>query len=430
MTPRLVRIAIGVAFVTAAACHGSHALPDGANAADGAGDGANADAPLVGPHPFGSHGGYTTVGVIFPSNHSQAALDAATAAFYDAWKAKYLVAGCAAGQYRIKTTPATAVFTVSEGHGYGMLIAAIMFGHDPDAHAIFDGLYRYYDGHRSQNDSGLMAWAQDAACANTMGADSATDGDLDIAYALLLADRQWGSAGAIDYAAAARRIVTSILASDVHPAGSILVGDWAGAADSHYTGTRPSDFMTSHFRRFAQIAPRASVVVKHTYALVDYLQTHASTTTGLLPDFVVNATGAAPAPAPANWLEGADDPNYAYNACRVPWRIATDYLMTGEPRARVAVRRIDSWIRTKTADNPAKIVDGYKLDGTATGTTAELAFVAPFAVGAMIEPATGTNQAWLNGLWDAMAARATNEYYGDSLKLLAMIVASGNWWLP
>ena len=30
------------------------------------------------------------------------------------------------------------------------------------------------------------------------GTDSAFDGDCDIAYALLLADAQWGSAGAID----------------------------------------------------------------------------------------------------------------------------------------------------------------------------------------------------------------------------------------
>src|SRR5580765_6750681 len=94
------------------------------------------DTALAVAHPFGTHGGYVTTGVIFPSNHTQAELDAATTAYYDVWKAKYLVPGCAAGQYRIVSTPATTAYTVSEGHGYGMLIAAIMDGHDPDAHAI------------------------------------------------------------------------------------------------------------------------------------------------------------------------------------------------------------------------------------------------------------------------------------------------------
>ena len=42
-----------------------------------------------------------------------------------------------------------------------------------------------------------MAWAQNQSCQNVSGPDSATDGDLDIAYALLLADRQWAINGAI-----------------------------------------------------------------------------------------------------------------------------------------------------------------------------------------------------------------------------------------
>jgi endo-1,4-beta-D-glucanase Y len=405
-----------LAITALAACSAPHsAAPDAPAAVD--------DAALPAPRLFGTHGGYATTGVLLPS---RADLDAATAAYYDTWKATYLVPGCAPGQYRVKTSPATDTYTVSEGHGYGMLIAAIIEGHDPDAHTIFDGLYAYFDAHRSQNDSGLMAWAQDQACANVQGADSATDGDLDIAYALLLADRQWGSTGAIDYASEARRTIASILASDVHPANSILVGDWASSTNSHYTGTRPSDFMTDHFRAFAHVAPRGLDVVDHTYALVDHLQTTYAMKTGLVPDFVIDATGSAPQPAPASWLEGADDGHYSYNACRVPWRLATDYLISGEPRARTAVVRIATWIRAKTGGDPAKIRDGYQLDGTTIGSSPELSFLAPFAVGAML----GGDQAWLDALWDALAARPVNEYYGDTIKLLAMIVLSGNWWAP
>jgi endo-1,4-beta-D-glucanase Y len=428
--------------ITLAACGGSSSSPTdaapgaadahvGPDAAPGPDAGPTPDGG-VGPHPFGTHGGYVTTGVIFPANHDQAALDAATAAFYDAWKQRYLVAGCVSGEYRVKSAPDTADFTVSEAHGYGMLIAVIMDGHDPDAHAIFDGLYHYYAGHPSAANPPLMAWAQNQACANVDGPDSATDGDLDIAYALLLADREWGSAGAVDYHTAATALIAAILAAEIHPANSILVGDWATAGDAHRDGTRPSDFMTGHLRAYgaATGTARWTTVLDHTYALVDYLQVHAAPTTGLLPDFAIGAAGATPSPAPANWLEGADDGRYAYNACRVPWRLAADFLMNGDARAQVAVRKIEAWARTRTADKPTALRDGYALDGTVTGSSAELAFVAPIAVGAMIQPATGSNQAWLDALWDEVAQRAPGQYYGDSIKLLAMITMSGNWWTP
>ena len=376
-------------------------------------------------HPFGTHTPYAP-GTQLP-DRPQADLDAATVTAYTAWKAAYLVPGCKPGEYRVKTMPATTEFTVSEGHGYGMLVAAILAGQDPDARAIFDGLYAYYAAHPSTAHPALMAWAQDAACADVEGADSATDGDFDIAYALLLADRQWGSAGAIDYATAAHAMITAMLAAEIHPAGSILVGDWVGASDSHYTGTRPSDFMTGHFRVFAAADARWTAVADHTYALTAYLQAHSAPATGLLPDFAIGATGAAPTPAPGNWLEGADDGHYSYNACRVPWRLGLDAIVNGEPRARTAVGAIETWLRASTAGKPTAIVDGYKLDGTKLGTAAELAFVAPAMVGAMLDV---TDRAWLTALWDEVAARAIGEYYGDSLKLLAMIAASDNWWAP
>ena len=397
-------------------------------AAGDAGGGADAAGGGLG-HPFGLHGGYAP-GVLAPPGHSQADLDRASASFYDGWKTRYLKPGCSAGQYLVKSSPSTSAYTVSEGHGYGMLIAVLMAGHDPDARKIFDGLYAYYDAHRDSHD--LMAWRQDAACQNVMRPDSATDGDLDIAYSLLLAHRQWGSGGAIDYRTQAGRVIAAILAFDVHPQSSLLVGDWAGAGDTHYTGTRPSDFATSHFRSFAAATgvTRWNDVAAKAYALVAYLQDHFAAATGLLPDFAVDASGTTPSPAPPSWLEDTTDGEYAWNACRVPWRLATDYLVSGDVRAQAAVRRMNASIRSATGDDPTRIRDGYELGGQSIGSAPELAFVAPFAVSAMVEPASGTNGPWLGKLWDHVAAQGPSDYYGDTLKLLCMLVMSGNWWAP
>ncbi|HEY0707663.1 MAG TPA: beta-glucanase, partial [Polyangia bacterium] len=71
---------------------------------------------------------------------------------------------------------------------------------------------------------------------------------------------------------------------------------------------------------------------------------------------------------------------------------------------------------------------GYRLDGTALSTgSANGAFVGPFAVAAMID---GSHQNWLDALWTWMVDKELQDYYADSIRLLSMIVVSGNWWAP
>ena len=91
--------------------------------------------------------------------------------------------------------------TVSEAHGYGMLITVSMADYDSEAKDLFDGMVRYYLAHPSEIGPHLMAWQQSdngSTLTETDGADSATDGDMDIAYALLLADKVWGSSGSLN----------------------------------------------------------------------------------------------------------------------------------------------------------------------------------------------------------------------------------------
>jgi hypothetical protein len=58
-----------------------------------------------------------------------------------------------------------------------------------------------------------------------------------------------------------------------------------------------------------------------------------------------------------------------------------------------------------------------------------MAFVGPLGVGAMVD---ASNRAWLDDLWDLIVATpiTTDGYYENTLKLLALIVMSGNWWAP
>ncbi|BBH24624.1 licheninase [Paenibacillus baekrokdamisoli] len=373
-------------------------------------------------YAFPQHTTYTS-GTIKPTNVTQSAMDNAVQSKWNTWKSNYLkTAG--SGKYYIKYNNAGG--TVSEAHGYGMLFTVIMAGYDSNAQTYFDGLYNYYKAHPSSNNSALMAWKQNSSFVNIEGADSATDGDMDIAFSLLLAHKQWGSAGTIDYLSAAKMIINAIMANDVNQSNwTLRMGDWA-TSGAEATATRPSDFMLDHLKAFKKATSDAKWdnVVGKTYTIINSLYNNYSSSTGLLPDFVVFFSNTYK-PAPANYLEDANDGNYNYNSCRIPWRITTDYLVNGDTQAISQLTRMNNWIKSKTRSTPSKILDGYKLNGTAFGSSNSDAFYAPFGVSAMIN---SSNQSWLNSVWSVTNSSSPKEYYEDSIKLFSMIVMSGNWW--
>lgn len=395
---------------------------------------ATAAAATAQNHPFGSHPIPYAAGTIQPNHVSAAILDSATRDFYDAWKAEYVTEACGAGLYVVQSHTQPGNLTISEAHGYGMILTALMAGHDPQAREIFDGMFAYFRQHPTLEHDRLMAWNQNTGCNNVEGDDSASDGDLDIAYALLLADKQWGSCGAIDYHAEALAVLADIKDGELDSTGEyVLLGNWVQPSDTtYYPSTRTSDFMPSHFASFfaATADSTWNAVRDRAYSVVDAIQTNHSPATGLLPDFVVHPA-TTPQPAGPMFLEGPNDGAYDYNACRDPWRLALDFVLNGDTRSHDAVQAINTFFRTSTSDDPLLIRSGYQLDGTVSpgADYLSMAFVAPLAVGAMVD---ASNQGWLNSLWDRVLATPIEDsgYYENTLKLLALLTLSNNWWAP
>lgn len=386
--------------------------------------------------PFPQHFQYTQESIL-PSNHTQTQLDNNTKLFYDEWKSVYLKSDCGNNQYYVwfQENPPSQSICVSEGQGYGMMITAYMAGYDTAAKTYFDGLYHFYKAHPSVHNAYLMAWNQVTGCIDDPngGNDGATDGDLDIAYALLLAHNQWGSNGAINYLSEAQNSINAIKQSDInHQLWTTKLGDWADSTNSMFYDTRPSDFMMDHFRAFKNVTNDNdwTNVINTCYSLIDSMQTNYSMVSGLLPDFIQHCN-TSPSPATPNYLESADDGHFSYNACRTPWRIATDYLISGDYRAKQALDKMNNWIRTKTSNTPANIQAGYKLDGsTISGNNYESeAFIGPFAVAAMD---SSINQTWLNNTYDELLSLqlVNTTYYENTIKMLNLIVLSSNWWAP
>jgi endo-1,4-beta-D-glucanase Y len=363
-----------------------------------------------------------------PNNYGQTELDNHTKTFYDGWKALYLKNDCNTNEYYIKYR--NDAKTVSEAHGYGMMIMCFMAGHDNNAKSYFDKLFSYYKSHPSNINSNLMDWQQitcnDAASSSD---GSATDGDIDIAFSLLLAHNQWGSEGNINYLQQAQRIIDAIMQDEINPSTStVKLGDWSNSSSPNfYYGTRSSDFITSHFKAFSTATSNSNwnLVVDKCYNLVMAVQ---NTTTGLVPDFIIN-TNTTPIPAGQNFIEGIYDGDYYYNACRFPWRIGTDYLITGDSRAKTVINKLNTWLVTATSGNVTSISNGYQLNGTPIFDWNDATFVGPLTVGAMLDT---TNQDWLNNLYSELLNNnlQSGDYYSNTIKLLSLITISGNYWNP
>lgn len=381
--------------------------------------------------PFPQHVKYT-VGVIKPNLVSQLVLDNTVAGRYDQWKTRFVKNVPGKAESYIWFEEKDKKQCVSEGQGYGMVITALMAGYDPSAKQTYDRLFNYYKAHPSGRGKFLMSWAQktnDRDLDNT----SATDGDMDIAYSLLLADKQWGSKGTIDYLTAAKDIINDIMKFEInHQTWSVMMSDAIEWDSKDYFDMRSSDFMPSHFKAFALATgdQRWMKVVDAGYKLFEGLQTKYSPDAGLLPDFIVDINK-KPKPAPPHFLESKYDGQYNYNACRDPWRIATDYIISGDKRSKAVADKINRWIRETTKNDTYNISAGYTLAGDDIKHRyfEALSFSGPFAVSAMVDR---DNQAWLNKLWVYINGFKEKDfdYYDNTIRVLDMIIVTGNYWGP
>ncbi|MES1188984.1 MAG: glycosyl hydrolase family 8 [Myxococcales bacterium] len=351
-----------------------------------------------------------------------AADDAAVQVAYKAWKDTTVTADGAGGFLRVRKPDSGAIVgsTASEGIGYGMILA-VYFGDQP----LFDGLWRYEQLHL--DDNGLMNWdVGPDGVVSSAGMGGATDGDVDMAWALVMADKQWGGQGTLakPYLDIAKDLIGRIWSFEVdHKRGEMLMaGDKWGDVDV----TNPSYFAPAYFRVFGQVTNKAddwNKVIDANYAILakSLNATNGNATNGLAPAWC-NSSG-----QPVEAFAGA--PTYFQNdATRVPFRVGQDYCYFGEPRAKQYLGQISSFYN---GVGVANIVDGYNLDGSphpdrAVGGLQAASFVGPAGVAAMSDAGFRTL------LDQAYAAVATQQltagtiYYQKSWTALSLLMLTGN----
>jgi len=396
-------------------------------------------------HPFPNHSKYAS-GSVKPAGHPQAELDNVVKRFYTVWKEKYIRHDCDdSKQYYLLNDEGNVkskqpVICVSEGQGYGMQIMVLMAGFDKEAQTIYNGMYWFVAAHPTTRSKDLMSWSILKGCITNKEDNgdeddntSATDGDLDIALSLLMADTQWGSTGSINYRSEAIKRIKAILDHEINShKNTILLGDANNFGDDDYYDIRSSDFMPAHIRVFDKYLPNPewTLVINTMYHIFENLQVKYSPKAGLLPDFIAYQKHHY-VPAKPHYLESKYDGAYYYNACRLPFRVAVDYLLFNDLRAQKLLIPMTDWIQDKTNNNSDKICAGYYLNGQAVPNHdyATPAFVCPFAIGSMVNK---DNQEWVNDCWDTINDFEFKDYqyFDNTIQMLSLIIISGNYWLP
>jgi endo-1,4-beta-D-glucanase Y len=352
----------------------------------------------------------------YPSHYSNA--DVQTA--YAQWKKDLITADGADGHLRVQRTASDGVdacrplaSTVSEGIAYGMLASVYM-----NDEALFDGLWLFEQGHLDAN--GLMNWAPEGSGPDCGGA--ATDADEDMAFALVMADRQWGGQGSIGqpYKQAAITMIGQIWNTEVFQSKWLRAGDGDWATN---TNLNVSYLSPAYYKVFRNIDPNTShdwnALVDGSYSTIaDALTGNQNQSNGLVPAWCDDSSQTTCQPGSPG--------NYQYDSCRTPFRIGLDWCWSSEPRALAYVQKTSTFFAGVGA---SRIADGYALDGTPmpahVGQLAA-AFVGPAAVGAMSAPAY---QAFLDDAYSEVATgtlEAGGAYYEESWTLLSLLMMTGN----
>ncbi|GMA70351.1 glucanase [Leuconostoc litchii] len=335
---------------------------------------------------------------------------------YQAWKSNY-VRNIATGSFVNSNDHKSKEIALSESQGYGMLITILAAEQNEATQEDFDQFVKYYQNHNISKENHLMAWKQ-IRSGNKMKTlvennTNATDGDMDIAYALLMADQKWQSDGKYNYKKIAISILDDLLHYNYNDQNELLnVGNWAKKNIKYENLIRTSDLVPTYFKKFYEVT-NDSEWWKIYLKSINVLQNVSNQNdTGLIPDFIIVKNSSITNVAP-NTFESADDNNYGWNANRVPMRLSFD---TSNQQLLAINKKLLNFFNQQ---NQIKAV--YQLNGKEQNDYSSMAFTAPLAVAAYQQKSefkTLSNDL----LKQVNNSNLSNNYYADTLKMLAALM--------
>ncbi|MBP5583372.1 MAG: Ig-like domain-containing protein [Bacteroidales bacterium] len=328
---------------------------------------------------------------------------------YNAWKSAY-VESCGSGKYRVKFDDGYS--TVSEGIAYGMLLSVYA-----DDKSLFDGLWAYYQA--NMNGNGVMNWKING-CSGVSGSNGATDAELDVAMALIIASEQWPSG---NYAATAKSFIKTIKNTEMNNDGQTLNGDAWGNMNSC---RNPSYFAPAYYKEFAKVDTDNGTFWGTTAinASNTVLKANRNGTSGLVSNWCDNS---GTENSCGNTGSGAN--GYGADACRNPWRMAVDYLWHGDD-ASSAAKDINAKLVSFVSGHENEMKGPFSnrnVSNPSSGSYVNGSY-STFA----LPPMTSSSaQSSLNKCYNAVANLTdVDAYFNSTIRCITLFVLTGNFWAP
>lgn len=333
------------------------------------------------------------------------------------WKSSFYVEGSVKGTAaaRIMFDPSSQ--TVSEGIGYGMLIFVYMSETSADYRTQFDKLFSYFKcfstagSCTSWNGEG-MNWKIDGF-STVSGGGTATDAELDVALALIMAHYQWGGT----YLDDAKKLIAWIRNNEIN--GSTYMVKPGSNWESQYN---PSYLSLAAFRLFKTIDTGNETFWTNVINKATTLLTKSqNATTGLVSDWV-NESGTPVMPQSA---VSQSEIGFFDDAVRTPWRVAMDYYWNGTATSKTFNDKMFAWFAKPTYYNASYIMSGYSVDGSVMRTFASSSFSGGLGLAAAASK-TVQNQSYVNSVYVALANKSQEKYFPATLNILYLLLVSGN----
>jgi len=267
--------------------------------------------------------------------------------------------------------------SVSEGIGYGMLLAAVH-----EDWPTFNALWSYNIIMRDNSNYGLMPW-RIYSFSNSIDNQAAMDADIDVATSLIIAGKKTGNAA---YTNDAVELVGRLYTYGVHPQTLLIL---PGETWKNRNVYNLSYFSPAALKLFAEVDPAHdwNAVLNANYAYM--LKVQGLGAVPLFPDWS-NADG-----IPVDPENGSAAKSYMLfykESVRIPWRIAWDYYWNQDENAKTILTNMSTFISTATAGDPNAIPrTAYNY---LTGALSESSATGLHYIGEYCLMGLGVNQAW------------------------------------
>jgi len=329
-----------------------------------------------------------------------AAYNGAIAEAYKTWTANFV-------RNNTVIAPEQSNVVTSESMGYGMLITAAI-----GDKATFDKFWGYVQP-KVNSGGGLMEWKDG-------GGGSASDGDLDIAYALALANYQWPSGG---YKAAADSMASAISSKD------IVSGVVRGGSNFQNSNFNASYFIPVAFRKLG-------ISLGNNYTFVN---TNINAGTKGVPTDWANPSNGNPSDAGSAQVTSdiTDGSNGAmgYDAARVPWRLGQDVCLGGTEGSGAVTAMVNYFAAKYDMGSRIDLMKaGWYKAKDAPHTAAkdtQGSYIGPMGVAGMAAKNNAMRDSAFRAILDILESGDYNHtYFPSTIGFITALIMSGNFPAP